>query len=74
MPFDKTEYTEELAQLEVGSDTSESRAQTALYLVAAVLVTLWATSVALYGLPGLVLPALVMVPLMMVILVRLTRG
>lgn len=74
MPFDKTDFDHELSEFEAKSDTGESRTVRLLYLGVFVLVALWGGSVALFGLPGLFLPALAMVPVMVLILVRLTRG
>ncbi len=50
--------------------------KTALLLILAVVVflALWATSVALFGVPGLYIPALALVPVMWVVLIIISRG
>ncbi|MFK7939078.1 MAG: hypothetical protein AB8B82_06845 [Roseovarius sp.] len=71
MPFDQTTYTETLA----ASDTTDDKTMTRrLWAFAAVLVGLWGTSIAMFGIPGLYLPAVALVPCVMVMLIRLTRG
>lgn len=74
MPFDKTDFDHELSEFEAKADAGEGRMVRLLYLGVVLLVALWGGGVALFGLPGLFLPALAMVPVMMLILVRLTRG
>lgn len=44
-----------------------------LYLILA-LVSAWGIAIALWGLPALALPAVVLGPLMLVLLVAITRG
>lgn len=45
-----------------------------LYYAVAAFVSLWGCSILLWGLPGLYLPALAMVPVMMLVLILLSRG
>lgn len=74
MPYDMTGLDHEATQAEDRSDAYESRERRWLYLFAAVLVAVWGSNVAIFGLPGLFLTALALVPVMMLILVWLTRG
>lgn len=48
----------------------------AIWLIAAVVVflALWATSVALFGIPGLYIPALALVPVIWTVLIIISRG
>jgi len=50
--------------------------KTAAWLIVAVVIflALWATSVALFGVPGLYLPALALVPVVWAILILVSRG
>ncbi len=41
---------------------------------AAAIVSMWGCSILLFGLPGLYIPALMMVPVMFLILVLISRG
>ncbi|MDZ7709534.1 MAG: hypothetical protein U5K36_05200 [Roseovarius sp.] len=45
-----------------------------ILLTVAVLVAGWATSVALWGIPGLYIPALALVPVAWVMLIVISRG
>ncbi|UWR04339.1 hypothetical protein K3740_06565 [Ruegeria conchae] len=45
-----------------------------LYYTAAALVSMWGCSILLFGLPGLYIPALMMVPTMFLILILISRG
>ena len=38
------------------------------------LVSLWGSSILLFGIPGLYLPALAMVPVMFILLIAISRG
>lgn len=51
-----------------------ARADLWLLLMVAVILVVWGLCVALFGLPGLYLPALMLVPLIMLLLVRATWG
>ncbi|KIC44629.1 hypothetical protein RA28_17275 [Ruegeria sp. ANG-S4] len=44
------------------------------YYTAAALVSIWGCSIMLFGLPGLYIPALIMVPIMFLILILISRG
>ena len=61
---------------ETPSESRGSDALTALriLLTVAVLVAGWATSVALWGIPGLYIPALALVPVAWVTLIVISRG
>ena len=50
--------------------------KTALWLIVAVVIflALWATSVALFGIPGLYIPALALVPVIWALLIVVSRG
>jgi hypothetical protein len=56
-----------------GPDTETATALRILLSVA-VFVAAWATSVALWGIPGLYIPALALVPVAWVILLIISRG
>ncbi len=45
-----------------------------LFYTAAALISMWGCSILLFGLPGLYIPALMMVPVMFLILVLISRG
>ncbi|WP_171207705.1 MULTISPECIES: hypothetical protein [unclassified Ruegeria] len=45
-----------------------------LYYTAAAIFSMWGCSILLFGLPGLYIPALLMVPVMFLILVLISRG
>lgn len=57
-----------------GSNQPDNR--TAAWLIVAVVVflALWATSVALFGVPGLYIPALALVPVIWALLILVSRG
>ncbi len=57
----------------VARELAEGDADYPLYLLVA-LLSLWGCAFMLWGLPALVLPALVAAPLMLVVLVLITRG
>lgn len=44
------------------------------YYTAAAIVSMWGCSILLFGLPGLYIPAVLMVPVMFLILVLISRG
>lgn len=54
-------------------DAAHGKAEDLGYTVAAI-VSMWGCSTLLFGLPGLYLPALVMVPVMFLILILISRG
>ncbi|MFY0311615.1 hypothetical protein ACFMBG_17130 [Leisingera sp. D0M16] len=45
-----------------------------LYYAIATFVSLWGCSIMLFGIPGLYIPALCMVPVMFTLLITITRG
>ncbi|NOD33796.1 MULTISPECIES: hypothetical protein [unclassified Ruegeria] len=45
-----------------------------LYYTAGAIFSMWGCSIMLFGLPGLFIPALMMVPVMFLILVLISRG
>lgn len=45
-----------------------------IYYAIATFVSLWGCSIMLFGLPGLYIPALCMVPMMFAVLITITRG
>lgn len=45
-----------------------------LFVAVAVFLALWGTSIALFGVPGLYMPAVALVPVMYVILILISRG
>ncbi|WP_371224369.1 hypothetical protein [Roseovarius sp. 2305UL8-3] len=71
MPFDQQGYATE-AELHI--TTAEEQASWPYYLVAALIMAGWATSVALFGIPGLYIPAVLAVPVIFATLVRITLG
>jgi len=60
----------------IETETRDADTLTALriLLTVAVLVAGWATSVALWGIPGLYIPALALVPVAWVTLIVISRG
>lgn len=54
-------------------EVTANRSNLPLYLIA-VLLGLWGAAVYAFGLPGLYLPAVVAAPLMIVVLVLISRG
>ncbi|HHX91304.1 MAG TPA: hypothetical protein GX700_16385 [Paracoccus sp.] len=57
----------------IARELAEGDADYPLYLVAAALA-LWGCTFMIWGLPALVMPALIAAPLMLVLLVLITRG
>lgn len=49
-------------------------AEAVAFLIAFTLIGLWGLSIAAFGLPGLYLPALAMVPLVYLLMILITRG
>ncbi|MGD9865962.1 MAG: hypothetical protein AB7S99_22410 [Pseudodonghicola sp.] len=45
-----------------------------LFIAVTVFLALWGTSIALFGVPGLYMPAVALVPVMYVILILISRG
>ncbi|GAA6179902.1 hypothetical protein NBRC116594_13400 [Shimia sp. NS0008-38b] len=45
-----------------------------VWIAIAALVTLWGTSIALFGVPGLYIPAVALVPVIFLALVLISRG
>ncbi|MFY2826185.1 MULTISPECIES: hypothetical protein [Ruegeria] len=44
------------------------------YYTAAAIVSMWGCSALLFGLPGLYIPAVMMVPMMFILLILISRG
>lgn len=57
----------------IAREWAEGDADFPLYLIVA-LVSAWGCAVALFGLPGLYLPAVAFAPMMLGLLVAITRG
>ena len=57
-----------------GSNQPDRRTVAWLLVAVAVFLALWAASVALFGIPGLYIPALVLVPVIWVVLIVISRG
>ena len=71
MPFDQQGYA--------GPETQDTATQTEpklwpVYAGLFLLVAAWATSVMIWGIPGLYMPAVLAVPIIMAALVRLVLG
>jgi len=58
---------------QVASD-SETATALRILVTVAILVAAWATSVALWGIPGLYIPALALVPVAWGLLIMISRG
>lgn len=71
MPFDQSTYEHDLA---VSPTTEDKVTERWMFAFAALLVGLWGTSFAVFGIPGLYMPAVFLVPCVMLMLIRLTRG
>ena len=56
------------------ADAAEARATTQTYIGISMLVASWAVSTALFGVAGFYLPAVAAVPLIFMVLVRITLG
>lgn len=70
MPFDKSSLMDAQCENEQPEPTGLVR----IYIGLLVVFVLWGASVALFGLPGLYLPAVMAVPVIFVLLIRLTLG
>jgi len=55
-------------------DDADAAAVGPILLSLAVFIAGWATSIALWGIPGLYIPALALVPVMWVVLLLISRG
>lgn len=53
---------------------ADAAAVVPIFLGLAVFIAGWATSIALWGIPGLYIPALALVPVMWVLLLLISRG
>ncbi len=71
MPFDQQGYA---TKAETQITTAEEQASWPYYLIAALIVAGRASSVALFGIPGLYIPAVLAVPVIFATLVRITLG
>ncbi len=54
--------------------SSENRRDARILLTVLVALALWGVSIAIWGVPGLYIPALCLVPVMYVILILISRG
>lgn len=57
-----------------GSNQPSNKVAILLFIAVAIFLSLWATSIVLFGVPGLYIPALIMVPIIGATLVLITRG
>ncbi|MDX2482544.1 MAG: hypothetical protein QNK42_02660 [Pseudodonghicola sp.] len=57
-----------------GSNQSDNKAAIWLLVAVVLFLVLWATSVALFGVPGLYIPALALVPVVWIVLILVSRG
>ncbi|MEQ9259557.1 MAG: hypothetical protein RIG84_10690 [Roseovarius sp.] len=77
MPFDQQTAITHTSETAPAAAVAEPATEPRLWPVYAVLllvVGLWAASVVTWGIPGLFIPALLAVPCMMVVLIRLAWG
>ncbi|TCL08641.1 hypothetical protein BXY66_0679 [Shimia isoporae] len=56
------------------TETVSTKTLIAIYAVILLAVVLWGTSIALFGIPGLYIPALCAVPVIWTILLIISRG
>ena len=71
MPFDQQGYTGPATEA-IATETEPKLWP--IYLGLFLLVAAWATSVVIWGIPGLYMPAVLAVPIVMAVLVRLVLG
>ena len=57
-----------------GSNQASNKTAAWLLVAVVLFLALWATSVALFGVPGLYLPALALVPVVWAVLILVSRG
>lgn len=57
-----------------GSNQPSNKTAALLLVAVAIFIALWATSVVLFGIPGLYIPALCMVPVIYLTLIRIAWG
>ena len=62
------------AQTNTTARDPDEAAVAPILLTVLVLLAAWGTSVAMWGIPGLYIPALAMVPVMWVVLLLISRG
>lgn len=78
MPYDNTPREEELIEAaEVKADTHDAEADPALWPIYAALVAFLAAlagSVMIFGLPGLYIPMVALVPVVYFLLIRISMG
>ncbi len=77
MPFDKTPLAEPAMEMIAETPEPEAEREPALwpvYLGLAIFLVAMIASVAIFGLPGLYIPAVAFVPVMYLVLIRLTVG
>ncbi|MDK3017938.1 hypothetical protein [Pseudodonghicola flavimaris] len=56
------------------SDLPSTKVTVWIFVAVAIFLALWGTSIFLFGVPGLYIPALALVPVMYIILVLISRG
>ncbi|WP_296761812.1 hypothetical protein [Sediminimonas sp.] len=69
-PVEKTEHPDETGQ----DRKSENRRDAMIILATVAGLALWGGAVALWGIPGLYIPALALVPVIWILLLMVTRG
>lgn len=74
MPFDTTTQAEDLTTGETATATETSPALWPIYAGLVIFLVAMAASVAIFGLPGLYIPAVAFVPVMYFILIRISLG
>ncbi|TDE40094.1 hypothetical protein [Antarcticimicrobium sediminis] len=57
-----------------GSNQPDNKAAIWLLVSVVIFLALWAASVALFGVPGLYIPALALVPVVWIVLILVSRG
>ena len=57
-----------------GSNQPSNKTAILLLVAVAIFLALWATSVVLFGVPGLYIPALALVPVVWTVLIIISRG
>ena len=72
MPFDLQGYAQDTAATETATNTEGHPVW--LYVGLFLLLGLWGISVAIFGLPGLYMPAVIATPVMFGIILRITTG
>lgn len=71
MPFDQQGYARDTAE---STATEKTPGAAEAFAAVFLLLVIWGTCVALWGLPGLYLPAVAATPVMMLTILRITLG